>query len=486
MAQEKVYNNIFPWYSREEWMEVYSKSFSTDMQHWREAHNQMCVWKARVQRLPLGIECTLLLLSARITEFDSKTRDTEKGIIISSAISRFVSLVVKVPQKNIHSAMPMHIMAEELGLPKHLVDLRHEIVHASDVPIHSTTLRLALNTAWDWLKEFYWIPEEKKFITELSDDPMQENIEESLSLLTPFLDDLDALVRRLYPQVPQNNTEMGSTQIGQAIARTVSHYYSTYPLESLKAIVDHLLVVKEPPIIRAAAVSKHSCPCGSTLMPRVVQGVRWILIALHKLQALPRLIQYLLEENTIETSKCHDLANEWICVILSFLLGAETVGWKHCADHSIHVAKARKVDYRWLVQVMLDKEDNKTTKLAFKIMENRDEFSKEEIEELRHLVAIRFGTLSATNDCSGDDSDHDHDTIYGIEHIVDKAREISYGEGKSTEMYRDIIFGNFDEQLYDSSKMRKPLGILPGQKDQPNFYKDLLLDYTSCNKDMEI
>ncbi|CAL4105647.1 unnamed protein product, partial [Meganyctiphanes norvegica] len=139
----------------------------------------------RVQKLPMGIDLTLLLLSARITEMDKTIEYTEKGVIMSSAIARFVSLVVKIPQKKMHHAMPMHLMAQELGLPKHLVDLRHEIVHAADSPIQSTTLHLALNTAWDWLKDFYWVTEETKFLTELNIDPTQEREEETISLFGP-------------------------------------------------------------------------------------------------------------------------------------------------------------------------------------------------------------------------------------------------------------------------------------------------------------
>jgi len=247
--------------------------------------------------------------------------------------------------------------------------------------------------------------------------------------------------------------------------------------------------VKEPPIIRAAARSKHSCPCGCTLTFRVVQGVRWLIIGLHKLGALPRLIQHLMEEKTTETIKCHDIANEWICIVLSFLTDPETIGWKNCSGHCIKLTKEQSFDWRWLVQMMLDKEDQNKAQLAFRIMEKREEFSQEEIEDLRQLVAIQFGDDGdEIKNVSVDISDDDQDTIYGIEHIVDKSKEISYTDEKTTELYREVIFGPSNDEKLDTSQMKNPpLGILPGQKYNSNFYKHLLLDYSSLStQNMEI
>ncbi|RXG52009.1 hypothetical protein Avbf_12347 [Armadillidium vulgare] len=60
-----------PWFSRSEWLEVYYAIFGNKYEDWAEAYKRICVWKVRVPKLPVGIECTIPLLHAQIVLADN-------------------------------------------------------------------------------------------------------------------------------------------------------------------------------------------------------------------------------------------------------------------------------------------------------------------------------------------------------------------------------------------------------------------------------
>jgi hypothetical protein len=77
----------------------------------------------------------------------------EVKLMYSLAIVRFVNGLVDLEQRRV-VAQSVLSLADRLGIPLWLVDLRHQATHDSlpSVPI----LRMAAETAVDWLRDHYW------------------------------------------------------------------------------------------------------------------------------------------------------------------------------------------------------------------------------------------------------------------------------------------------------------------------------------------
>jgi ribosomal biogenesis protein LAS1 len=109
-------------------------------------------WKSRSGgKLPLAIECTVDLVAAHLA--DSVSFTPEVQLVVSMALVRFVNGMVDLNQKGLY-ARSVQVIAEEIGLPDWLVDLRHEATHANLPSQH--TLRAGVNVALSWLREEYW------------------------------------------------------------------------------------------------------------------------------------------------------------------------------------------------------------------------------------------------------------------------------------------------------------------------------------------
>ncbi|MPC68207.1 hypothetical protein E2C01_062404 [Portunus trituberculatus] len=112
----------------------------------------MLVWQARVEKLPAGVDVTLPLLQAKIVDADPTVENSVKSIFLASALQRFVTSIVKLPQTKYYRAHSMHNLAQEIGLPMHLVDLRNELVHGHGGWTGGETVHRALDTAFKWIK----------------------------------------------------------------------------------------------------------------------------------------------------------------------------------------------------------------------------------------------------------------------------------------------------------------------------------------------
>ena len=69
------------------------------------------------------------------------------------AMIRMVNGIIDVEQKGVYSKS-INVLAEEIGLPRYFVDLRHRCTH-SDMPSFEVLL-LGLKNGKHWLYDFYW------------------------------------------------------------------------------------------------------------------------------------------------------------------------------------------------------------------------------------------------------------------------------------------------------------------------------------------
>ncbi|KAK2154288.1 hypothetical protein LSH36_272g06061 [Paralvinella palmiformis] len=102
-----------------------------------------------------GIECTWYLMAALIQDRELQQDVNEQQLCLSyaMAIVRFVNHLTEKGQNKTY-VQAVHVLAEELGLPLWLVEMRHDATHAS-LPSLSL-LRCATQYALAWIKREYW------------------------------------------------------------------------------------------------------------------------------------------------------------------------------------------------------------------------------------------------------------------------------------------------------------------------------------------
>ena len=145
------------WQYREEWLYVYRSLYSfDDPEAQRKGLDRVAAWKSRsAGKLPLAIECTANLISAQLA-IENIGCDVQSRLTLAMAIVRFVNGMVDQVQKG-KFARSVQSIADEIGLPDWLVDLRHEATHAS-LP-SMDTLQCGLRVSLSWLQGEYWEPQ---------------------------------------------------------------------------------------------------------------------------------------------------------------------------------------------------------------------------------------------------------------------------------------------------------------------------------------
>jgi ribosomal biogenesis protein LAS1 len=148
---------IVPWTSVEEWEFVRDGLFNPSddaMQLFALEIARVWLNKARV---PTAVEATVNLI--QLARQDSSETHLDESVIrlaYSAEITRFVNETVDPRQGGVN-VIPITRLAEQVGLPRVLVDLRHESVH--DALPSLEMLRYGVEEALRWLWNNYWVPQ---------------------------------------------------------------------------------------------------------------------------------------------------------------------------------------------------------------------------------------------------------------------------------------------------------------------------------------
>lgn len=164
---------LVPWSCFEEWHFVMQALYSGDMVRVKQGYDMVRMWAVR-GRIPTAVEATGNLvmlkmeLDARLGPYHSQEKHTEVveasnlldplhtlALATTMALVRFVNEMVDPGQKGSY-ALPITKLAEQIGLPRNLVDLRHSGTH-DELPSPGR-LQLAVDQALAWLHSTYWIP----------------------------------------------------------------------------------------------------------------------------------------------------------------------------------------------------------------------------------------------------------------------------------------------------------------------------------------
>ncbi|XP_046865094.1 ribosomal biogenesis protein LAS1L-like isoform X2 [Xenia sp. Carnegie-2017] len=153
---------IVPWSSRDEWLTTYNDLYNFEnIDQQIEGLNRVEAWKSRSgSKLPLAVESTASLIAAGVEDVRSVVNANVIRHTMAMALVRFVSGIVDMEQKHAY-ARSMQSIADDIGLPDWLVDLRHEAIHASLPSMQ--VVRAGCRFALEWLKEHYWDSQIKEF-----------------------------------------------------------------------------------------------------------------------------------------------------------------------------------------------------------------------------------------------------------------------------------------------------------------------------------
>ncbi|KAL2544456.1 las1-like family protein [Forsythia ovata] len=155
---------LVPWISWDEWNFVKGSLFSSSPDSMNSALQRISTWRSR-GCIPVVIEVTASIIE--IQQKDPFFRDDLSEDALQSqemlsmlycmAIMRLVNGVVEKTRKK--TEVSIGEAANAIGIPRMLIDIRHEGSHRELPSLQ--LVRLASMKALDWLKSYYWEPQEK-------------------------------------------------------------------------------------------------------------------------------------------------------------------------------------------------------------------------------------------------------------------------------------------------------------------------------------
>lgn len=157
---------LVPWMSWDEWNFVHEALFSTSSESVSMALNRIIAWQGR-GCLPVSVEITATIkdihqrdpfFTDEVLE-DHVLSEEVLRMAYSMAIVRLLNGVVDQSHKK--RGQSINDSANSIGIPRLLVDIRHEASH-NQLPT-LPLLRLASKQALDWLKSHYWEPQKNVF-----------------------------------------------------------------------------------------------------------------------------------------------------------------------------------------------------------------------------------------------------------------------------------------------------------------------------------
>ncbi|EDV24453.1 uncharacterized protein TRIADDRAFT_56260 [Trichoplax adhaerens] len=147
-------DRLVGWRDKQEWLQVFNWLFSNEWSLQERGIERVAAWKSkRNEKLPLAIECTIMLIRAYLNDVYQLVDPLSARLTYSMSLVRFINSMTDLMQNKLY-ARPISYLANTIGLPDWLVDVRHEATHAGLPSLD--VLRTACNVALDWLRTQYW------------------------------------------------------------------------------------------------------------------------------------------------------------------------------------------------------------------------------------------------------------------------------------------------------------------------------------------
>ena len=147
-----------PWAGWDEWEEVYALLFAMDDSSARMSGVQhVNVWRLRGNTLPLSVDATATFVELGLLDHaPTPLSEHAQGLMYAMAITRLVNGIVD-PMQQASRALSVKRLAQSVGMPMVLVELRHECTHNRMPSLDR--LRAAADEALLWLHGHYWLPQ---------------------------------------------------------------------------------------------------------------------------------------------------------------------------------------------------------------------------------------------------------------------------------------------------------------------------------------
>ncbi|KAL2630505.1 hypothetical protein R1flu_015191 [Riccia fluitans] len=181
-----------PWQSWEHWQWVADGIFSGCSDRIVAAQHRIKAWQAR-GHVPISVETTSALTSIQQRDphfnrglfSEDVLPDDMLRMMYAMALQRLVNGVVDVSAKRNSSSVASR--AESAGLPRLLVDIRHETAH-NELP-GLPLLRAASEQALEWLKDRYWETQKQALgnVRQELKTRLLEHCQIVVSILTPMM-----------------------------------------------------------------------------------------------------------------------------------------------------------------------------------------------------------------------------------------------------------------------------------------------------------
>ncbi|KAJ1518301.1 Ribosomal biogenesis protein las1l [Coelomomyces lativittatus] len=168
---------IVPWTGQEEWDQVSQWLYSEDPDLRLYGVNRVTAWLGR-GRVPNAVTSTSMFVHIIYQDQLNTLSELALRSLYTLAIVRFVNGMVDVEQTKVH-AQAVSLVAEKLGIPLWLVDLRHAGTHDRVPSLHY--LRLAADFVLQWLFDNYW--QCQPYGNELED--IKDRISKEIQAFTP-------------------------------------------------------------------------------------------------------------------------------------------------------------------------------------------------------------------------------------------------------------------------------------------------------------
>ncbi len=137
-----------------EWMLVKDFLYSDNMSQKIKGIEMVAMWRGR-GRVPHSADSTAQLIEAELNSTNWRS-EMEMKLMYSMTIIRAVNGLVDANQQGYFADSVLNL-AERLGLPGWIVELRHDATH-NQLPSFSV-LKAAARHLLDWYFNFYWQPQ---------------------------------------------------------------------------------------------------------------------------------------------------------------------------------------------------------------------------------------------------------------------------------------------------------------------------------------
>ncbi|XP_064079719.1 uncharacterized protein LOC135196872 [Macrobrachium nipponense] len=300
-----------------------------------------------------------------------------------TALQRFVSNVVKLPQKKYYNHQTLHKLAAEIGLPGHLVDLRNEIIHGDSGYAGGCTVETALETSFMWIKNYYWYPES----TQMNGRTAKRHQNPSRDWKC-FMKSLNKYACMLLNDNENDDTDdRKSLKLLTLLVETFHHSYTIDPQGCIDAVVEILLVPLGQKCKLQSSGNRKMDKCGCFFNFHAIKGIdtflKAILINNGSTQLMLNSLLRKLQENK-------EVASAWIILIVASILKGPTLKGKKgkngiCQRHFLSLQK-NGVNWKRIACKLLTLEEEWSVDLATKIMNSSESnISEVQIKKIMSL-----------------------------------------------------------------------------------------------------